>query len=145
MPDRAAGSSKIYFLTLFYVRRHRVENICLGAIFLFVFAPLMAFIALAVRLDSRGAILDKQKQRGPGGLEIELFRFRTALAAAPDERDGRVAQDGGCMTRVGWFLSKSSLNELPLLLNVVRGDMCLVGQRRKSVADKDKIASVAAE
>jgi exopolysaccharide biosynthesis polyprenyl glycosylphosphotransferase len=110
------------------------EDFCLGAVLTFFFAPLMGFIALAICLDSPGPIFFKQKRHGYRHREIEVLKFRTMRA---DTLDYGCAQqtrrDDPRITRVGQFLRKSSLDELPQLLNVIRGDMSLVGPRPHAV------------
>jgi exopolysaccharide biosynthesis polyprenyl glycosylphosphotransferase len=111
-----------------------VEDFCLGAVLTFFFAPLMAFIALAIKLDSPGPVFFKQKRHGYRHREIEVFKFRTMRT---DRLDYGCAQqtrrDDPRITRVGQFLRKSSLDELPQLLNVIRGEMSLVGPRPHAI------------
>lgn len=126
----------------------------LGALLgIVITAPLMLLIALAVRIDSRGAFLFSQQRIGIGGRPFRFWKFRTMQHEAPDtvHRDYMVRQVGGDeagtrqvaedgtgvykmiddprITRVGRFLRKSSLDELPQFFNVLLGDMSLVGPR----------------
>jgi lipopolysaccharide/colanic/teichoic acid biosynthesis glycosyltransferase len=96
----------------------------LGAFLLLVaVAPLMAAIALAVKLDSPGPAFFRQPRFGLGGARIMVTKFRTMRAGAPGSRaDGRA-------TRVGRFLRRTSLDDLPQLWDVLRGRMSLVGPR----------------
>jgi exopolysaccharide biosynthesis polyprenyl glycosylphosphotransferase len=111
-----------------------LEDFCLGAVLTFFFAPLMGFIALAIMFDSPGPVFFKQKRHGYRHREIEVFKFRTMRT---DRLDYGCAQqtrrDDPRITRVGQFLRKSSLDELPQLLNVIRGEMSLVGPRPHAV------------
>jgi polysaccharide biosynthesis protein PslA len=111
-----------------------LEDFCLGAVLTLFFAPLMGFIALAIKLDSPGPVFFKQKRHGYRHREIEVFKFRTMRT---DRLDYGCAQqtrrDDPRITRVGQFLRKSSLDELPQLLNVIRGEMSLVGPRPHAV------------
>ncbi|WP_341717322.1 sugar transferase [Micromonospora sp. FIMYZ51] len=102
--------------------------------------PLLLVIALAVRLDSRGPVLFRQVRVGQGGREFAVFKFRTMVTNADallaelvsrNETDGLMfkMRDDPRVTRVGRLLRKWSLDELPQLLNVVRGQMSLVGPR----------------
>jgi exopolysaccharide biosynthesis polyprenyl glycosylphosphotransferase len=113
----------------------------LGASFgLLAVAPLMLGVALLVRLDSRGPILFRQLRVGRHGRRFHMFKFRTmvpeaealkdSLRARNEAQDGlfKIAQDPR-ITRVGRFLRRSALDELPQLLNIVRGEMSLVGPR----------------
>lgn len=88
---------------------------------------LFAVVALAIRLLDGPHILFRQTRPGHRGKPFDLLKFRTMA----DERDasGELLPDGDRITRVGGFLRKTSLDELPELLNVLRGDMSLVGPR----------------
>jgi lipopolysaccharide/colanic/teichoic acid biosynthesis glycosyltransferase len=108
----------------------RAGNRCFGAIFLFLSAPLMACIALAIRLESAGPIFSRQKQQSFGHHKIEVLKFRTTYQTPPkSERAQQIERSDRLLTRVGWFLRSSSLDELPLLLNMLRGEMCIFGRR----------------
>jgi exopolysaccharide biosynthesis polyprenyl glycosylphosphotransferase len=111
-------------------------------------APVMLAIALAIRLDSRGPVFFKQRRVGRHGRHFEVYKFRTmvpdadamkeALRDRNEAKDGlfKIAEDPR-ITRVGKLLRKSSLDELPQLFNVVRGEMSLVGPR-PLVVDEDQ-------
>lgn len=101
--------------------------------------PVMAVIAVAIRLDSRGPVLFRQERIGRRGRPFTLIKFRTMSVDAEERRDSLLAQsrDPGWLlldadprvTRVGRFLRRSSLDELPQLWNVLRGQMSIVGPR----------------
>ena len=95
--------------------------------------PLLLVLAAAVRITSPGAALFRQKRMGRGGKPFMLYKFRTMSTGAPDIRnaDGSAwsAPDDARVTRLGQFLRASSLDELPQLINVFKGDMSLVGPR----------------
>jgi exopolysaccharide biosynthesis polyprenyl glycosylphosphotransferase len=110
--------------------------------------PLMAAIALAIRLDGRGPIFFRQRRVGRHGRHFEVYKFRTmvpdaealkaSLAGRNEAQSGlfKIADDPR-ITRVGRFLRKTSLDELPQLINVVRGEMSLVGPR-PLILDEDE-------
>jgi exopolysaccharide biosynthesis polyprenyl glycosylphosphotransferase len=111
-------------------------------------APLFAVIAIAIKLDSRGPVFFRQLRVGRHGKHFELFKFRTmvpeAEALKDSLRDRNEAQaglfkiaDDPRVTRVGKLLRKSALDELPQLLNIIRGEMSLVGPR-PLVLDEDR-------
>jgi len=103
-------------------------------------APFLALIALAIRLDSRGPIVFRQTRVGSGGRPFEMYKFRSMRQGAEaelerlrelNETDGPIfkMRDDPRLTRVGRFLRRTSLDELPQLWNVLRGEMSLVGPR----------------
>jgi len=103
-------------------------------------APFMALIALAIRLDSPGPVIFRQMRMGAGGKLFEIYKFRSMREGAEaeleqlrglDEADGPIFKihDDPRMTRMGRFLRRTSLDELPQLWNVLRGEMSLVGPR----------------
>ena len=97
---------------------------------LIVLAPLFGALALAIRLDSPGPVLFRQARVGRGGKEFTLLKFRTMRWGTPDLATD-VLQASGLdpRTRVGKALRRLSLDELPQLVNVLRGEMSLVGPR----------------
>jgi len=93
-------------------------------------SPMMALIALAVRLDSRGPLLFRQPRIGLHDTMFTIYKFRTMHAHMADiVADRQVTRGDPRVTRVGRILRRTSLDELPQLLNVVRGEMSLVGPR----------------
>jgi len=90
-------------------------------------APVLAATAMAVWADVGRPLLFRQRRVGLGGRVFELVKFRTMKDAV--DRDGRPLPDGERLTAVGRFLRAASLDELPQLVNVLRGDMSLVGPR----------------
>jgi len=96
-------------------------------------SPFLLLIALAIKLDSRGPALFRQIRVGKNGRPFTCYKFRTMYVDAPDIRnpDGSTfnAGDDPRVTRVGRFLRKTSLDELPQLFNVLKGEMSLIGPR----------------
>ena len=145
--------------TLLGLRRHglsrssklikRSFDVVGALVILVLFAPLMALIATAVKLDSRGPVFFRQRRVGHGDGVFEIYKFRTMVDGADAQRAAlahRNEASGGLfkieddprVTRVGRFLRKTSIDELPQLLNVLRGDMSLVGPR-PLVVNEDKL------
>ena len=91
-----------------------------------VLAPVMAGLAAAVRLESPGPALFRQPRLGQDGEVFEVLKFRTMVVGAGN---GAVTQNDARLTRLGGPLRRWSLDELPQLINVIRGDMSLVGPR----------------
>jgi lipopolysaccharide/colanic/teichoic acid biosynthesis glycosyltransferase len=95
-----------------------------------ILAPVMLLIALAVKLESRGPVFFRQKRYGFNNELIEVLRFRTIYSDRCNAAAASlVAQNDPRVTRVGRFIRKTSLDELPQLINVVKGDLSLVGAR----------------
>ena len=92
-------------------------------------SPLLLLLALLVRLDSKGSIMFTQLRVGLNGRPFRLFKFRTMRIDAPPYEHSPTSPSDPRITRVGRFLRRTSLDELPQLLNVLRGDMSLVGPR----------------
>jgi exopolysaccharide biosynthesis polyprenyl glycosylphosphotransferase len=122
----------------------RTMDLVGASLALVVLAPWMAVIALAIRLDSPGPALFRQRRGGRNGASFQMLKFRTMTEDAP-ERLGEVVQVDALpdpvfkvrkdprVTRVGALLRRTSLDELPQLINVLRGEMSLVGPRPEEV------------
>jgi len=121
-----------------------------AGIMLLVVAPLMALIALAIKLDSPGPVFFRQERIGKAGRPFRIFKFRTMVPDAEErkaellhrnEADGILfkIEDDPRITRVGRFLRRTSLDELPQLFNVIRGEMSLVGPRPLICAEDSAI------
>jgi Undecaprenyl-phosphate glucose phosphotransferase len=100
-------------------------------------APVMALVALAVKLDSKGPVLFRQKRYGFNNELIEIYKFRSMYADQADANAARLVTRGDPrVTRVGRFIRKTSLDELPQLLNVLKGELSLVGPRPHALEAK---------
>jgi lipopolysaccharide/colanic/teichoic acid biosynthesis glycosyltransferase len=91
--------------------------------------PLWALVALAIRLDSPGPVFFKQLRAGLGGRPFSIWKFRTMYADTPPTLNSPNTRDDPRITRVGRWLRETSIDEIPQLLNVLRGEMSLVGPR----------------
>lgn len=102
----------------------------LSALALLFLSPLLLLVALAIRLDSRGPILFRQPRQGLGDSLFQVYKFRTMRADLSDAIGRQQTQrDDPRITRLGAWLRRTSIDELPQLLNVLRGEMSLVGPR----------------
>jgi exopolysaccharide biosynthesis polyprenyl glycosylphosphotransferase len=129
----------------------RIFDITVAGAILIVLAPVLALVALAIRFDSEGPALYRQPRRGRFGSTFRIVKFRTMRVGAEAQRkdvlhlnqvDGPLFKVKGRdprVTRIGAFLRRTSLDELPQLWNVVRGDMSLVGPRPFVVYEADQI------
>jgi Undecaprenyl-phosphate glucose phosphotransferase len=110
----------------------------IGGLALLAALPVMAIVALAIKLDSKGPVLFKQKRYGFNNDLIEVYKFRSMYTDMTDAAAARlVTKDDPRVTRVGRFIRKTSLDELPQLLNVViKGNLSLVGPRPHAVSAK---------
>ncbi|HEX7079608.1 MAG TPA: sugar transferase [Gammaproteobacteria bacterium] len=105
----------------------RVFDVGLSAVLLVLLAPILAAVAIAVKARLGSPVLFKQTRPGLHGEPFSLLKFRTMSNAADD--DGRLLPDGDRLSAFGAFLRRWSLDELPELWNVLKGDMSLVGPR----------------
>lgn len=107
-----------------------IEDRVLGTALFLLAAPVMALVAIAIRLDSKGPALFKQRRFGFNNELIEVYKFRSMYTDKTDASAARlVTRDDPRVTRVGRFIRRTSLDELPQLFNVMKGEMSLVGPR----------------
>lgn len=130
----------------------RALDIVVSAGLLIILAPVLLALALAIKLDSRGAVLFRQTRAGRDGRVFSLVKFRSMRSdaearkpelsganEAPDPKMFKMRRDPR-ITRVGGWLRRTSLDELPQLLNVLRGEMSLVGPRPLILSESDAIS-----
>ena len=116
--------------SLVYIVAKRGLDLVLSTLGLLILTPVMALIALATRLSSPGPILFVQNRVGLNGRVFPMYKFRTMRVGDPAENDTRWTVPGDPRrTRLGRFLRRTNLDELPQLFNVIKGDMSLVGPR----------------
>ncbi len=108
----------------------RILDLIMAVLALVVLIPVFLVVSLAIKLDSKGEIIFKQKRIGKNGKIYNMYKFRTMLPNAQNMGSGVYSfKDDPRITKVGRFLRKTSLDELPQLWNVVKNDMSLVGPR----------------
>jgi exopolysaccharide biosynthesis polyprenyl glycosylphosphotransferase len=117
--------------------KKRIVDILFSGLALILLAPLLVVVAIAIRLDSPGPVLFRQLRVGYGNRPFKIFKFRSLRHEATD-RDGNksVSIGDSRVTRVGAFIRKTSIDELPQLLNVLFGDMSLVGPRPHALGSR---------
>ncbi|MBI4485111.1 MAG: sugar transferase, partial [Acidobacteria bacterium] len=106
----------------------RVVSVAVAVVGLIVLAPLLAAIALAIKLDSRGPVMFVQDRSGKNGRPFPLLKFRT-MHPSDEHRSEWVQDNSDRITRLGKWLRRFRLDELPQLVNILRGEMNLVGPR----------------
>ena len=109
---------------------NRAADIALAGAGLLVTSPLLAVAAVATKLEDRGHVLYRQTRVGRGGTDFELLKLRTMVVGAETQGAGYAVDRGDPrITRVGRILRRTSIDELPQLWNVLRGEMSIVGPR----------------
>lgn len=112
------------------LRMKRLLDIAGALLGLAFFAPLMFFVAIAIRLTDPGPVLFRQARLGLGGVPFQVLKFRSMYADRCDQAGIRQAEGADDrVTPIGRFIRRSSIDELPQLFNVLKGDMSLVGPR----------------
>jgi len=111
------------------VFQKRVEDFAIALIGLALAMPTMLLIALAIKLDSKGPVLFRQRRRGYNHCIIEVLKFRTMTILEDGESVSQAQKGDRRLTRVGRFLRRTGLDELPQLIDVLSGDMSIVGPR----------------
>jgi undecaprenyl-phosphate galactose phosphotransferase/putative colanic acid biosynthesis UDP-glucose lipid carrier transferase len=116
----------------------RATDLVIATTALVVLAPLLLAISLMVKLDSRGPVIFRQRRCGFDNREFIIFKFRTMTVLEDGDLVVQAKHGDARVTRLGKFLRRWSIDELPQLLNVIRGDMSLVGPRPHAVAHDDE-------
>ena len=134
----------------FYDFTKRVFDIAFGAILLILATPIMILTALAIKITSRGPVFFRQKRTGLNGQTFAMYKFRSMRRGAEDARPilEKLNENNGPafkikhdprVTFVGQFLRRSSIDELPQLINVIAGQMSLIGPRPLPVAEAENV------
>jgi len=116
----------------------RVTDIVLSVMILLLLLPLLAIVAIMVKWSSPGPIIFKQRRYGLDGREIAVYKFRTMIVTEDGAEIRQASKSDQRITRVGSILRRSSLDELPQLINVLQGRMSLVGPRPHAVAHNEE-------
>lgn len=119
---RGCGKSYTYMLS-------RAIDLLAAGIGLLLLSPLFALVAAAVKIDSPGPVFHRARRVGKDGVLFQLYKFRSMVTDADKRGPGITATGDPRITRVGRFLRRTKIDELPQLINVLKGDMSLVGPR----------------
>jgi lipopolysaccharide/colanic/teichoic acid biosynthesis glycosyltransferase len=111
-------------------RRKRALDVLVGGTALVLASPLLALAALAIRLETHGHAVYRQRRVGRDGRPFELYKLRTMVSGAENMGKGLAVDEGDeRITRLGAWLRRTSFDEVPNLINVLRGEMSLIGPR----------------
>ena len=124
-----------------YLFLKRLGDILISGLFLILLSPVFAAITLWIKADSKGPVFFRQKRVGKGKTHFMIVKFRTMYTSAPKDMPTHLVQNSGSMiTKAGRILRKTSLDELPQLWNILKGEMSLVGPRPALYNQYDLIA-----
>jgi putative colanic acid biosynthesis UDP-glucose lipid carrier transferase len=116
----------------------RLIDIGVSVSFLVLGSPLLLLVALLVKVSSPGPIVFRQRRYGLDGHEITVYKFRTMIVTEDGEQVRQASRSDSRITRIGSFLRRYSLDELPQFINVLQGRMSLVGPRPHAVAHNEQ-------
>jgi Undecaprenyl-phosphate glucose phosphotransferase len=150
LPDQAADSifsrrarqfgSEMLFdlqqapLSQFNLASKRVVDVTLSMIALLILSPLLLLVSVAIKLDSPGPIFFLQRRRGFNGQDFKIYKFRSMTVLEDGQTISQARRGDRRITRVGRILRSTSIDELPQLINVLKGEMSLVGPRPHAIA-----------
>jgi len=136
MPPQSHGFGNQFAMSLFespffgwQLQVKRIEDIIIGTIILMLVTIPMLLIALAIKLTSRGPVFFIQKRYGEGGKPFKMLKFRSMTVMENDETVRQATKGDKRLTKIGAFIRKTSIDELPQFINVLLGDMSIVGPR----------------
>ena len=118
----------------------RLFDCFIGTLLVLLLSPLLIFIAILIKYDSRGPVLFTQKRYGENGSVFTIYKFRTMTHQASQQSFKQASAGDVRVTKFGAFLRRTSLDELPQIFNVVRGNMALVGPRPHPIELDDEFS-----
>ena len=156
VPKIAKGASKINYISV-----KRIIDVIISIIGLIVLSPIFLILAIIIKLDSKGPVFFAHTRYGKDGKKFKMYKFRTMYENAQDMindftpeqmkewKENFKLQDDPRITKVGKFLRKTSLDELPQIVNIMKGDLSIIGPRpvieeelKKYGENKEKFLSV---
>jgi Undecaprenyl-phosphate glucose phosphotransferase len=120
----------------------RLFDIAVSAVILILLVPVLLVVCIGVKLDTRGPAIFRQGRKGFNGKEFTIYKFRTMTTMENGPKILQACAHDARVTRVGRLLRRSSIDELPQLINVLRGEMSLVGPRPHAVAHDEEYGSL---
>ncbi|RVU83404.1 undecaprenyl-phosphate glucose phosphotransferase [Leucothrix sargassi] len=115
----------------------RIEDVTIASVLLVLLSPVFAIVAYLIKRDSKGPVFFKQKRYGMDGKEILVWKFRSMTVTEQGDEVKQAQRSDPRVTKVGAFIRKTSIDELPQLINVLQGTMSLVGPRPHAVAHNE--------
>lgn len=131
---------KLGMVGILQERRKRIFDFLLASLLLVFLAPVLVIIAIAIKLTSDGPVLFQQRRYGRFKMQFTILKFRTMNVMESGKNFTQAKRNDPRITKLGAFLRRTSLDELPQLWNVIRGDMSLVGPRPHAIAMDDDYA-----
>lgn len=108
----------------------RFFDIIIACLALVILSPVLLIFSLLIKLDSKGPVIFKQKRLGKGGKEFEIYKFRSMCVGAEKTGSGVYSGKGDArVTKIGKIIRATSIDELPQLVNIIKGDMSFIGPR----------------
>ncbi|ATC33019.1 exopolysaccharide biosynthesis protein [Caulobacter vibrioides] len=123
--------------------KRAMDVLVAGGALLF-FAPLLVLVALLIKLESPGPVLFRQSRGGLNGHSFTILKFRSMRCQENGSKVVQAKRDDDRITTIGRFIRKTSIDELPQLLNVIRGDMSIIGPRPHALAHDDQYGALIA-
>jgi len=115
---------------MYYKHFKRTADFCIALLTLIILSPILAIVAVIIKIDSRGPILFKQERLGYKGRVFRIWKFRSMCVGAEKQGTGVYSYKGDSrVTKVGRIIRATSIDELPQLVNILKGDMALIGPR----------------
>lgn len=113
-----------------YLLFKQTADFFFAALLIVIFSPALLLLSAIIKLDSKGPVLFKQKRIGKSNIEFDIYKFRTMRTDTPKDVPTHMFSDAeSYITAIGKFLRKSSLDELPQLFNIIKGEMSFIGPR----------------
>ncbi|WP_139751872.1 undecaprenyl-phosphate glucose phosphotransferase [Aeromonas media] len=116
----------------------RAEDIVLASLILLLISPVLLALALAVKLTSKGPVIFKQRRYGIDGKPIEVWKFRSMTVTEDGDQVTQATKGDSRLTPIGAFIRGTSLDELPQFINVLKGDMSIVGPRPHAIVHNEQ-------
>jgi exopolysaccharide biosynthesis polyprenyl glycosylphosphotransferase len=123
----------------------RVCDVLIAGVSVLFLAPMMIFIGALIALDSKGPVIFRQNRNGFNGKQFVIYKFRTLRVLENGAVVNQVKRDDDRVTRIGRLLRATSIDELPQLFNVLKGDMSLVGPRPHAIAHDNQYTNLLAD